>query len=55
MTVHIDKVKLFLGEAPKSWLADEPSSDDKELPARADDSSMEETLVKAPSYEPCSQ
>ena len=27
MTVHIDKVKPFLGEVPKSWLTDEPSSD----------------------------
>ena len=26
MTVHIDKVKPFLGELPKSWLADEPLS-----------------------------
>jgi len=41
MTVHVDKVKPFLGEAPKSWLADEPNSDNKELPRRADDSSME--------------
>jgi len=26
MTVHVDKVKPFLGEVPKSWLAGEPSS-----------------------------
>ena len=45
MTVHVDKVKPFLGEVPKSWLADEPSSDVRELPERADD---QETLVKAP-------
>jgi len=37
MTVHIDKVKPFLGEVPKSWLAGEPSSDVRELPERADD------------------
>jgi len=49
MTVHIDKVKPFLGEVPKSWLADEPSSDVRELPERADD---EQTLVKAPTNEP---
>ena len=48
MTVHIDKVNPFLGEVPKSWLADEPSSDARELPERAD----EETLVKAPITEP---
>jgi len=41
MTVHIDKVKPFLGEVPKSWLADEPSSDVRELPERADDMSMD--------------
>jgi len=34
MTVHIDKVKPFLGEVPKSWLADEPSSDVTELMTR---------------------
>ena len=49
MTVHIDKVKPFLGEVPKSWLADKPSSDVRELPERADD---EQTLVKAPTNEP---
>jgi len=47
MTVHIDKVKPFLGEVPKSWLTDEPSPDVRELPKRAD----EETLVKAPNTE----
>jgi len=52
MTVHIDKVKPFLGEVPRSWLADEPSSDVKELPERAADGSMEETLVKTPNNEP---
>jgi len=31
MTVHIKKVKPFLGEVAKSWLADEPSSDVREL------------------------
>jgi len=51
MTVHIDKVKPFLGEVPKSWVADEPSSDVRELPERADD----ETLVKAPNTEPVSE
>jgi len=51
MTVHIDKVKPFLGEVPKSWLADEPSSDARELHERAD----EETLVKAPNTEPASE
>ena len=51
MTVHIDKVKPFLGEVPKSWLTDEPSSDVRELPERAD----EETLVKAPITEPVSE
>ena len=55
MTVHIDKVKPFLGEAPKSWLADKPSSDVKELSERADDKSIEETLVKAPNDEPSSE
>jgi len=55
MTVHIDKVKPFLGEAPKSWLADEPSSNVKELPERADDESIEETLVNAPNDEPSSE
>jgi len=55
MTVHIDKVKPFLGEVPKSWLADEPSSDVKELPERAADGSMEETLVKTPNNEPSSE
>jgi len=48
MTVHIDKVKPFLGEVPKSWLADEPSSVVRELSERAD----EEALVKAPNTEP---
>jgi len=51
MTVHIDKVKPFLGEVPKSWLADEPSSDVTELPEIADD----ETLIKAPIIEPVSK
>ena len=37
-----------MGEVPKSWLSDEPSSDVRELPERAD----EETLVKAPNTEP---
>jgi len=55
MTVHIDKVKPFLGEVPKSWLADEPSSDVKDLPERADDGTMGETLVKAPSNGPSSE
>jgi len=52
MTVHIDKVKPFLGEVPKSWLAGEPSSDDRELPGRADD---EQILVKALTNEPNSE
>ena len=51
MTVHIDKVKPFLGEVPKSWLTGEPSSDVRKLPERAD----EETLVKAPNTEPVSE
>ena len=51
MTIHIDKVKPFLGEVPKSWLTDEPSSDVRELPERAD----EETFVKAPNTEPVSE
>ena len=51
MTVHTDKVKPFLGEVPKSWLADEQSSDVRELPERAD----EETFVKAPITEPVSE
>ena len=51
MTVHIDKVKPFLGEVPKSWLTDEPSSDVRELPERAHD----KTLVKAPITEPVSE
>ena len=51
MTVHIDKVKPILGEVPKSWLADEPSSDARELPEGAD----EDTLVKAPNTEPASE
>ena len=42
----MDKVKPFLGEVPKSWLAGEPSSEVRELP---DD---QETLVKAPYDEP---
>ena len=50
MTVHVDKIKPFLGEVEKSWLTDEPSSDVRELPERAD----EETLVKAPNTEPVS-
>jgi len=49
MTVHVDKVKPFLGEVPKSRLAGEPSSEVRELPERADD---QETLVKAPYDEP---
>jgi len=49
MTAHVDKVKPFLGEVPKSWLAGEPSSEVRELPERADD---QETLVKAPHDEP---
>jgi len=40
-----------LGEVPKSWLADEPSSDVRELPETADD----ETLIKAPITEPVSE
>ena len=55
MTVHIDKVKPFLGEVPKSWLTYQPSSDVRELPERADDKSMEETLVKEPNDEPSSK
>jgi len=51
MIVHIDEVKPFLCEVPKSWLADEPSSDAKELPRRA----VEETLIKAPNTEPVSE
>jgi len=51
MTVHIDKVKPFLGEVPNSWLADEQSSDVRELRERADD----ETLTKAPITEPVSE
>jgi len=49
MAVHVDEVKPFLGEVPKSWLAGEPSSEVRELPERADD---QETLVKAPYDEP---
>ena len=49
MTVHVDKVKPFLGEVPKTWLAGEPSSEVRELPERAND---QETLVKAPYDEP---
>jgi len=45
----------LLGEAPISWLNDEPSSDVKELPERADDKSIEETLVKAPNDERSSE
>jgi len=45
MTVHVNKVKPFLGEVPKSWLADEPSPDVEELSEKADD---QQTLVKAP-------
>ena len=51
MTFHIDKVEPILGEVPKSWLADEPSSEVRELPERAD----EETLVNAPNTEPASE
>jgi len=51
MTVHIDKVKPFLGEVPKSWLADQPSSDARELRQGAD----EETLIKTPNTEPASE
>jgi len=51
-TVYVDKVKPFLGEVPKSWLADEPSSDIEELSGRADD---EQTLVKASINEPNSE
>jgi len=42
-------VKPFLGEVPKSWLANEPSSEVIELPERADD---KQTLVKEPNDEP---
>jgi len=52
MTIHIDKVKPFLGEVPKSWLADEPSSDIEEPSERADN---EQTLVKEPINEPNSE
>jgi len=52
MTVHIDKVKPFLGEVPKSWLADKPSSDVKDLPKRADNGTMGETFRNEPSNEP---
>jgi len=52
ITVHIDKVKPFLGEVPKSWLADEPSSNIEELSEGADD---QQTLVKAPNDEPHSE
>ena len=45
-------MKPFLGEVPKSWLADEPSSDVRELPERADD---QQTLVKVPNNEPNSE
>jgi len=37
MTVHTDKVKPFLGEVRKCWLADEPSSDVRQIPERADE------------------
>jgi len=40
-----------LDEVPKSWLADDPSSDVRELPVRAD----EETFVKAPNTESISE
>ena len=40
-----------MGEVPKSWLADEPSSDVRELPERAD----EEIFVKAANTEPVSE
>jgi len=49
MTVHVDKVKPFLGKVSKSWLAGEPSSEVRELPERAGD---QETLVKALYDEP---
>ena len=52
MTVHTDKVKPFLGEVPKSWLANKPSSKVIELPERADD---KQTLVKEPNDEPNSE
>jgi len=42
--MYIDKVKPLLAEVPKSWLANETSSDARELPQRA----VEETLIKAP-------
>jgi len=50
-TVHIDKVKPFLGEVPKSWLADEPSSDIRKFHEIA----HEGTLVKTPNTEPASE
>jgi len=55
MTVHIDKVKPFLGEVPKSWLADEPSSDIAKLPERPDGKSTEATSVKEPNKESSSE
>jgi len=51
MTVHIEKVKPFLVEVPKSGLADKPTSDVRELPERAD----EEIFVKAANTEPVSE
>jgi len=48
MTVHIDTVKPFLSEVPKSWLAD----DIEEPSERADN---EQTLVKASINEPNSE
>ena len=35
MTIHVDKVKPFFGEVPKSRLAGEPSSEVRELPEKA--------------------
>ena len=52
MTVHIDKVKPFLGEVPSSWLADEPGSNVEEPSERANDEPIEETLAEAPNSEP---
>ena len=37
-----------MGKVPKSWLADEPRSDVRKLPERADE-------VKAPNTEPASE
>jgi len=49
MTIHVDKVKPFFGEVPKSRLAGEPSSEVRELPEKADDQG---TLIKVPYNEP---